>query len=70
MGAVHSLTTRLTADELEARDTEVEPLVFPLRLNIYTPGDGVVLTSKDGATFLGEIADVESWNGVFYVELT
>lgn len=50
-----AIRTRLTADEIEARDPE-EALRFRFRPNeglVPDIGDGIVIESKDGASFIG-----------------
>lgn len=65
----HEVSTHHTADQLEAINTADQPLEF-VRYGGTTPeaGDYVILTSNDGAVFLGHVTDTEE-HGRFYVEL-
>jgi len=70
----HELSTYRTADEVEAIDTEIDPLPFAIdplaeEYDRYSCGDPVILTSKDGAVFLGHLYDVEYDRLRIYVEL-
>ena len=70
---IHTFKTRHTTDEVEARDTSVEPLVFRAEAeeleHVYQVGDNVTLFSKDGDLFIGRIDEVDEWAGTVSVEL-
>lgn len=71
---VHKLTTAHSAETVEARDTSIDPLPFaidPMHAegDKYQAGDPVVLTSSDGAVFIGHLSDAETDRLRIYVEL-
>lgn len=69
----HHMQTQHTADALEARDTAVDPLLFAIdpieQDGRYQCGDPVILTTRDGAVFIGHLSDVEEDRLRIYVEL-
>lgn len=74
MSRLHRLGTARTSDELEARDTSIDPLMFaidPIEADgdHFWVGDDVILHSSDGDTFTGHLSDVEDDRLRIYVEL-
>lgn len=66
----HNLTSDLTADEIEALpDPEIAITYRPDRVTLHS-GDDVILTSADGAIFLGRVADAEPDRGDALIDLT
>lgn len=65
----HTITTSRTTDALEATDTDENPLAF-VRYTGPVPqvGDGIILESANGDTFLGKVVDAEE-TGHYYVTL-
>lgn len=67
------LRSHHTAEWIEGIATEVTPLPFVIDSiecdGRYQAGDNVVLTSSDGATFLGHLSDVEEDRLRIHVEL-
>jgi hypothetical protein len=70
----HTFKSKWTADQLEARDTALEPLQFaqaltPLELEAF---DDVIIHSSDGSEFLGRIVDTDDFDtddSTWYVSL-
>jgi len=68
-----TLNSKHTSEALEARNTEVTPLSFPIKNEndhqAYLNGHDVIVQSADGGVFLGHIVDVDSAVMKVYIEL-